>query len=362
MCARLRGLIFDEAFLIHFFPIFSNDASRSPLAMELSTLGVPYCMFSSEVKLHYKTRLGLVLRGWPKLAWFALKGSFRSLVLSKTRPTAVILGSDIEVIIFALMRALTRSSDTKIVYLGFILTARPNRIINKMREAYFRFVFSFVDKIISHSKLEMDRFGKLFNNGRTEVTFIPYGLHIGGRDLSAAREVTRRRPYIMAAGRSGRDYATLFAAVTSIPIELHVVCDSQQALAGLAIPANVSILSSCYGGAYVDQLKDAEIVVIPLGVEDISAGQMVLIQAMAFAKPTIITRTVTVEDYVADEEQSLLVPPGDVDALRAAIERLLGDRTLAARLSSNALASFENKFCMRAFVRNLVAVVYERPA
>lgn len=356
------NLFLDEAFLIHFFPIFSNDASRSPLALELTALGVPYKMFSSEVKLRYKTRMGLVFRGWPKLAWFALKSSFRSFVLSETRPTAVILGSDIEVIIFALMRALTNSRNTEIVYLGFILTARRNHLVNRMRELYFKAIFLFVDKIISHSKFELDRFTELFNNGRTKVTFIPYGLHIGGRDQPIAADAATRPAYILAAGRSGRDYATLFAAVTGLSIELHVVCDNQQALAGLAIPANVTVLTSCYDGAYVDQLKHAEIVVIPLGVDDISAGQMVLIQAMAFAKPTIITRTVTVEDYVADEEQSLLVPTGDVVALREAVVRLLADEALSAKLSANALASFENRFCMRAFVRNLVAVVYERPA
>lgn len=348
--------------MIHFFPIFSNDASRSPLALELTALDVPHKMFSRHIKLRYKTRLGLVLRGWPKLAWFALHSSFRSFVLSKVRPNAVILGSDIEVIIFSLMRALTFSGRTEIVYLGFILTARPNRIVNRMREIYFKAVFYNVDKIISHSQLELGRFTELFNNGRTKVAFIPYGLHIGGRDQPVAENASDREAYIMSAGRSGRDYATLFKAVAGLPIELHVVCDNRQALFGVEIPGNVKVLSNCYDGAYVDQLKHAEMVVIPLAVGDISAGQMVLIQAMAFAKPTIITRTVTVEDYVANEVESLLVPPGDVAALRDAIARLLDDRVLAAKLSANALTSFENRFCMRAFVRNLVAVVYEGSA
>ena len=287
------------------------------------------------------------------MACFALKSAIRSLILSKPYPDAVVIGSDIEALIFGIFRLLLLRKKPDIVWLGFIYTARRNLLVNRLREIYFGFIFLFIDKVICHSKLEVERYTRIFKKSRAKFVYIPYGLQIFGRKKQAA--AASDRPYILTAGRSGRDYATLFLAIEPLDIDLHVVCDSESALAGLKVPTNVMVLRKCYGAAYVNELNAALFVVIPLGVNDISAGQMVLIQAMAFAKPTIITRTATVEEYVVDGEQSLLVAQGHVIELRAAISRLMSDKKLADHLASNAIAAFEKNFCMKAFVGNLVA-------
>ncbi|GGY55105.1 glycosyltransferase family 4 protein [Pseudoduganella albidiflava] len=339
--------------MIHFFPTYTKDGTRSPFALGLKELGVDYRLFADDVRFRYHSRLKLLFVGWPKLAWFALRAGIRSLVTSRTNPEAVVLGSDIEVLIFAPLRALF-SRRTQIVLLGFILTPRQHPLLNRLRLLYFRFVMSFVDKVICHSKKERERYSELFANGRTEVFYIPHGTHIYGREeLPEASN----SPYILTAGRSGRDYGTLFDAVAGLPIELHVVCDNDKPLAGLAIPPNVKVLRNCYDGDYVDQLKNARFVVVPLGVADISAGQMVLLQAMAFNKATVITRTLTVEDYVSDGNEAVLVPQGDAAAMRAAIVRLLDDAPYTAQMADRALDAFDNRFDMKAFVRNLVAAV-----
>ena len=348
-----------EADLIHFFPTYSKDAKNSPFAQELVSLGVPHQLFPGEVILRYQSRIWLLLLGWPKMAWFALNSAIRSLLMSKTYPDSVVVGSHIEALVFGLFRATLLRKKPEIVLLGFIMTARRNHLVNTMRRIYFGFVFSIVDKVICHSTLEVQRYTRLFSNSRSahaRFVYIPYGLYISGRDAQTQLSKTAddNRPYILAAGRSGRDYATLFQAIESHDIDLHVVCDSDNALAGLTIPSNVSILRACYDSGYVNELRNCLFVVIPLGVNDISAGQMVLIQAMAFAKPTIITRTATVEEYVVHGKQSLLVSQGSVAELRAAINRLINDSELAAQLGSNAVASFENSFSMKAYVRHLV--------
>jgi glycosyltransferase involved in cell wall biosynthesis len=84
---------------------------------------------------------------------------------------------------------------------------------------------------------------------------------------------------------------------------------------------------------------------------------MVLLQAMAFNKASVITRTLTVEDYVSDGNEALLVPQGDAAAMRAAIVRLLDDAPYTAQMADRALHAFDDRFDMKAFVRNLVAAV-----
>jgi glycosyltransferase involved in cell wall biosynthesis len=67
----------------------------------------------------------------------------------------------------------------------------------------------------------------------------------------------------------------------------------------------------------------------------------VLLEAMAHARPVIATPVGGVRDLVRDGENGLLVPPGDVAALAAALRRVEGDRALASRLGAAARLTAE---------------------
>ena len=55
-------------------------------------------------------------------------------------------------------------------------------------------------------------------------------------------------------------------------------------------------------------------------------------EAMAHGRPVVASAVGGLLDLVVDGETGLLVPPRDVQALRAALERLLGDAGLRRRL------------------------------
>jgi glycosyltransferase involved in cell wall biosynthesis len=59
---------------------------------------------------------------------------------------------------------------------------------------------------------------------------------------------------------------------------------------------------------------------------------VVCLEAMAHGRPVVASAVDGLRDLVVDGETGLLVPPGDVLKLRAALERLLGDRELRERL------------------------------
>jgi glycosyltransferase involved in cell wall biosynthesis len=61
-------------------------------------------------------------------------------------------------------------------------------------------------------------------------------------------------------------------------------------------------------------------------------------EAMAYGRPVVATAVGGLRDAVLDEETGLLVEPGHLGQLRAALERLLDDPALAARLGANARA------------------------
>lgn len=341
--------------MIHFFPMFSNDASNSPLARELAASGVEHRLMAAELRLQYHSRLWLLLVGWPRLLAFALRSAWRSLVRSTPRPGVVVLTSDIEVLVFGLFRALRFAETPRIVLVGFIYTSRNSRLLMALRRLYFRCVFAFADTVLCHSAFELENYRRIFRGCRARFDYIPFGLHVAGRESVSGIAVEPR--YVLAAGRSGRDYGTLFDAVRGQDIRVRVVCDSSDALAGLDVPPNVVVLRNCYGGAYLRELAGASIVAVPLAVDNISAGQMVMIQAMALGKPVVVTRTPTIEEYVTDNEQAVLVPRGDAIALRSAIEGLLSSPERIAAMGQAGLRTFEEKFSMRSYVRNVLAAL-----
>lgn len=59
---------------------------------------------------------------------------------------------------------------------------------------------------------------------------------------------------------------------------------------------------------------------------------LVPLEAMSSGRPVVATATGGSAEYLADEHNCLVVPPGDAAALAAAVRRLAGDATLRSRL------------------------------
>jgi glycosyltransferase involved in cell wall biosynthesis len=82
-------------------------------------------------------------------------------------------------------------------------------------------------------------------------------------------------------------------------------------------------------------------------------------EAMAHGRPVIASAVGGLLDHVVDGENGLLVPPGDVVALRAAMRRLLDDPELCARLGAAARMQAQERFSAQAAARATIEA-YER--
>src|SRR5205823_765280 len=79
-------------------------------------------------------------------------------------------------------------------------------------------------------------------------------------------------------------------------------------------------------------------------------------EAMAWGRPVVASTVGGLADAVEDDVTGVLVPPGDVVALRAALERLLGDRELRARLGAAAREKAHREYSRTAAADALLAV------
>lgn len=85
---------------------------------------------------------------------------------------------------------------------------------------------------------------------------------------------------------------------------------------------------------------------------------MVLLEAMAMARPVIATDIAGVGDTISEGVDGRLVPPGDVPALVDAMRALIRDRDAASRLGRNARKKIESEYTVERMVRR-TALLYE---
>lgn len=100
-------------------------------------------------------------------------------------------------------------------------------------------------------------------------------------------------------------------------------------------------------------LAAADILVLPSFEENLP---MSVIEGMAHGLAVVTTPVGATEDIIRDDETGLLVPAGDVEALTAALTRLLSDRGLRQRLGDAARAFQRDHLEIGGYVERLVGI------
>jgi glycosyltransferase involved in cell wall biosynthesis len=130
--------------------------------------------------------------------------------------------------------------------------------------------------------------------------------------------------YILAVGNEQRDYDTLLAAVEGTGRKLVIVSSSPWSYSKPVVRQNPNVMA--LRGIPYDHLRTlyagARLVVVPLKPVDYAAGANSLLEAMAMAKPVIVSRTCGLTGYVRDGETAVQVSPGRPRELRQAISSL----------------------------------------
>jgi glycosyltransferase involved in cell wall biosynthesis len=84
-----------------------------------------------------------------------------------------------------------------------------------------------------------------------------------------------------------------------------------------------------------------------------------ILEAMASGHAVLSCRSVGVVDCIRDGENGLLVEPGDVGALTAAMQRLVNEKDLRERLAAAALEECRGVYSWEAVGQQIMAV-YDR--
>lgn len=205
---------------------------------------------------------------------------------------------------------------------------------------------------------------------------VPLGLdeeRVLGQDeeppLAANAATSDRRFQVLAIGRLTyyKGFGYLVRALAELEdTELHIVGQGalRRELLKLARELQVARRIRFHGGlddaGLAARLRACDVVCLP-SIERTEAFGLVLLEAMAFGKPTVASRVrgSGMSWVVEDEVTGLLTPPRDPAALAAALDRLRRDPELARRLGQAGRERFRAQFAIGPSVEALLAVYGE---
>ena len=161
-----------------------------------------------------------------------------------------------------------------------------------------------------------------------------------------------KKEYIVAVGRSNRDYEFLIKAIGNTSYELYIICDN---IKECPKQNNIHVLKNCYGDEMINFMAQAFCVVVPLKDANISAGQLVILQALSLGKPIVVTSSKGIDDYIENGKNGLIIektPQNLYDSLNQ-----LKDETFYNSISLNARKSFEKEFSKKQEFKTLGEIV-----
>jgi glycosyltransferase involved in cell wall biosynthesis len=219
-----------------------------------------------------------------------------------------------------------------------------------------RFAFRAVDAMCVSARREAALYSERLHVPIERFRYIPWHTNVLEPRMHKATSV-----YAFAAGRTSRDWVTLAKAARGLSVPVTVVCSKRDADT-VSFPDNVTVLTDIPYARYRALLEGAAAVLVPLEAHVYSSGQVVILEAMALGKPVITSRVLGTEDYIVDRVDGLLVPPGDANALREAITRVLTVPGVAEQLGQAALDKVLRTHTLDQYVRRIIAVADELAA
>jgi glycosyltransferase involved in cell wall biosynthesis len=107
-------------------------------------------------------------------------------------------------------------------------------------------------------------------------------------------------------------------------------------------------------GSYPGSIADAwSVIDVHVHASMIDSFPNAVIEGMSLGKPAVVSAVGAVPEHVDHERTGLVVPPGDVAALAAAVTRLVADPSFAKQLGQRAFARYRERFTPGAMARQL---------
>lgn len=185
-----------------------------------------------------------------------------------------------------------------------------------------------------------------------------------GFDLNYHRPMPEPGKYLIAAGKTGRDYDTLCLALAKAPVPTRIFCSADSA-PRVAVPDGVSISAGAHNQNAVSDFEmqswyaQSFAVAIPLQEQPYLLGLTSLLDAMVHAKAVILTRTPFIDIDVDAEGCGISVAPGDTEGWAKGIRFLQEHPGEAERMGRRGRGLCEQRYHAAAFGQALAGLLVD---
>ena len=220
-----------------------------------------------------------------------------------------------------------------------------------------------VSKVVVFTPGEVEQYRKLLSLPPEKISYCPHGWYDPMRwyDPEKANKsdaLARAGKFILASGRSYRDYETLARAVEGTEVNVKVSGRAFN-LAGIDFPTNMDATGWLEEREFLDYLYETFFYVVPLKPINHAGGDSSALQAMSFGKAIVATRSPSTETYIRNGETGLLVEPSDVEGMRRAILRLWQNPDEASRMGKAARQLFEQNHTFDKLAQRIYGIALE---
>ena len=231
--------------------------------------------------------------------------------------------------VFTLMGKILKNNAKNII-IGMNLSGRALKSGIPVIDDAISKVFRGLNKVVVHSREEIDLFSNLHAIPKSKIVFSSWGFDAPATPGPTTSFNAQMPRYFCMIGRNNRDFATFTAALANCDVDGIIVCGKDAKINApdtdrLRVFHDLSMeeCAACvkYSLANVILVNDA----------DRGAGHITAVMGMQFAKPHIFTDVPTLRDYLVPDQHGIGVALRDVSAVTKAMMAFMNDDKLAFR-------------------------------
>jgi glycosyltransferase involved in cell wall biosynthesis len=238
------------------------------------------------------------------------------------------------------------------VYTAIGLPERLVQLRSRRMELLYAQALGTAAAILTYSEHEADVLARWTAERGVDarVEFVPFGV-----DVEAFRPtgVPADIDVVSVGADPHRDFELLLAVAEAQPETSFLVVTTGDRIRALERrPANLTVESDLPFDEMRRRLERARVVALPVLENSYSGATTVLLQAMALAKPVVVTRTAAIASGygLEDGHNVRLVAPGDAAGFERVLADVLGDDAGGAALGEQARATVASGLTWAGFV------------
>lgn len=181
-------------------------------------------------------------------------------------------------------------------------------------------------------------------------------------DFYSPGPVTKDLQVVSAGVDRGRDYESLLGAAALLPNVRFDIFTKPNRIDVSAVPPNVTVHGTVSMDEHRENLRSAELVVVPTRDLAYPTGQSVLLEAMACGACTAVTMTSAMSDYIDDGMINLAIPLADPKGIATVIRNALDSPETRQRISTAARVAAVERFHFRQTWRSVAAALPPKQA